>query len=262
MNPLLIVIPFTAGNAPVAERLCDWIFELAYRKQYGHVLLICGEEVHAEMRTKILVAAEVAFQTAEIAVMAMAEPLQPLALSNKLFQFAADYVSKHYRCPWLWLEPEAVPLKPDWQEELSVLYYEQPKRYLGGHLKIGDGLALGRVAVYPQGATSDYARFVDGEMPFWMAAASTVVTRSTKTRLIQQGVFDVEKGLAQIRPESIIYHTDPTGTLIEMLRTENSKSKPRVEIQAEETTAPKRRGRPPKATSEPAPEPSTEPVFT
>lgn len=244
-TPILVVIPFHAGNAPVAERLCDWIFELAGREQRGHVLLVCDAACHAEMRTKILVAAEVAFQTATLAVLTPTEALSPTGLSNKLFQFAAAQVAAHYRCAWLWLEPESVPLHPDWQEDLAQLYASQPKRYLGNHLKLGDGLALHRIAVYSVGALNDYTRFCDGQQPFWMAAIKMVAS-STRTKLIQPGTFDPEKGLEQVRPESLIFHADPSGALIEMLRTK-----------AATENAPKRRGRPPKIQT-----PTAEPVFT
>src|SRR3990167_2911043 len=67
---------------------------------------------------------------------------------NFAWQQTALHVRQHYKQPWLWWEPDAVPLRRDW---LSMIEreYERGRRPLMGHIVAGMGHCNG-VAVYPE----------------------------------------------------------------------------------------------------------------
>ena len=206
MNPL-IVIPFNAADAPLAEKLCDFIYFLSGRKQSGSCLLVAYKNVHEEVQVKVSAAAEVAFSNVELVVAPEISSSAKPDRVNHLFRFAADYISKNYRLPWLWLEPDCVPLKKDWQEQLGAAYESQPKRFLGAYMKTAeDKFFLARVSVYPSDAIMD------------LSSSATIVSRATKTRLTQEIKYNHETDLAKIREDAILLHSDKSGKLINHLR--------------------------------------------
>jgi hypothetical protein len=222
---LLIVIPFTAHDAPLAERLCDWIFEQAGRKPRGHCLLVSAADVHQEMAVKVQIAAEVAFETAEMIVAPEPGSVVLSEIANQLFKFAGDYIIRHYRSPWLLLDPAAVPLRQSWREQLAQAYESQPKRYLGGHLQFEPAvkdqpakLCLARCSVYPANAIGDLAAHCTGSAPFQIAGAQTTLSRSTKSRLVQEWVYDGDP--TKLRPDAVVLNSDKSGRLIEHLRSQ------------------------------------------
>ena len=223
MNTLLIVIPFTADNAPVAERLCDWIFHLSGRTTKGHALLVAAADVHKEMCAKIAIAAEVAFETSELIVAPESRAPSPAVVGNQLFKFAGEYVVRHFQSPWLWLESQCVPLKSNWQEHLLLAYNSQPKRYMGSHLRFSaatpnapEKLCLSPCSVYPSDAIGDLQPYCDTAAPFQIAAAPQILARSTKSRLIQELAYDGDN--AKVRPDACVLNGDKSGALIEHLR--------------------------------------------
>jgi hypothetical protein len=184
---ILIVIPFTAEQAEQAERLCDYIYHLADRNQGKSCLLIPAADVHPEMRLKVRLAAEVAFEQVNL-----------YATKGATIDEAAKYVASNYKSPWLWLEPDCVPLEKGWSFELAQAYDSQPKKFMGAYCKNGDSsMYLARQSVYP--AQIESARTGDIEV------------YSTKCRLIQIGKYD---GMDKIRPDAVLFCSDPTGKLM------------------------------------------------
>ncbi len=218
MNSLLIVIGTCASDAPLAERLLDWIFELHGRQPRGHGFIACAADVHPEMQKKLEIAAQLAFETFTVLQAKGSDRVRNVERMNDLFLFVAGHMAEAYRAPWLWLEPDCVPVREDWLSQLSDVYYGQPKRYVGPHLKIKEATFLSKIAMYPVGAIGDLRKACAETTPFWVGGSSVTLAKSTKTRIIQHGVFVPENGLSQIRPETVLYHSDKTQMMIEFLR--------------------------------------------
>lgn len=204
---LITVLPFCAADAARAERLCDLIYWLS-KSPAGHALLVAASDVHPEMRAKVRLAAEVAFESVDLH-----EPLMT-ATTNKLFGQAMKHARQNYTWPWLWLEPDAVVLRQSWREELLEAYVGQPRRYMGPHIKSGEQVFLSRVAIYPTQGANDLQQFVDGAAPFDRAAGELMVKRSTKSRLIQHALYSDK---TVIREDAVVLHSDKTGALVEQL---------------------------------------------
>jgi len=229
MNNLLIVVPSCADDAPIVERMMDWIYQLSGRQQQGHVLLAYAHDLHAEMRLKLRICAELAFETVsefqanaqwvDAVASGSVAPKTKVEFINNLWQQTARHVAGHFRFPWLWLEPDCVPLTPDWMTKIADGYARQPRKFFGSHMKRkvneAESLFLSRTSVYPVGAFNEYRKYI-GSPPLEWTAAQFSIPRSTKTRLIQQMAYDGE--FSKVRPDAVLLHSDKSGRLIEHLR--------------------------------------------
>lgn len=213
-----------------AERLLDLIAIQNNKQPRGHCLLVAAPDTHAETQTKIKIAAEVAFESVEL----LAVPWPAVAHTSKveavnyLWWSAATHAARCYQWPFLWLEPDCVPLSRVWLESLEASYYRQPKRYLGSILASQDGKtrSLSRVAIYPRGAGGELKEFAAGKVPFEMASASMIVPRAEKTKLLQQLAFAAETDRKLIRDNAVLLHSDKQAVLLSALIDEASKPNP------------------------------------
>lgn len=234
-SPLLIVIPLTVETAPQAERMVDWCFYLNGGKPKGFCLLVAASDVHGEMCTKIAISSEVAFESVELIVAPESQSASSTMLMNHLFKFAGEYIMRHFRCPWLFLEPWCVPLKPDWQEHLMLAYNSQPKRYMGGHLQYAPAegenpakLCLARQSVYPSDAINDIGPHCSMPAPFHFVSAPIILSKSSKSRLVQELHYTGDN--SKIRPDACVLNGDKTGKLIEHLQSTLKPSEVAVRI--------------------------------
>jgi len=232
MNNLLIVCPCSTDDAPIAERLLDWVYQCSGKEAYGHVLLAFAHDVHAEMRLRVRISAELAFESVtEFQATKKwlpnnlpdrGEPKTKTEFINNLWEQTANHIAHHYRWPWLWLEPDCVPLTPDWRIKLADAYANQPKKFFGSHMKrkVGDAehLFLARTAIYHAGAFNELNKFSGGAPPFEWASEAYVIPRSTKSRLFQQLAYEGDP--SKVRPDAVLLHSDKTGKLIEYLRSQ------------------------------------------
>lgn len=236
MTKLLIVIPFNPDNAALAERLCDWMFTLNNQKKLPHVLLVPTPLVHAELVEKVNIAAQVAFAGVDVVIAGRSkESDDETPEIDLMLAKAAEHVFRAYRWPWVWMEPECVPLHADWYSDLCAAYHAQPKRYMGEYMKTGEIKFLAKCSVYPDNALSEFSKLgreaepnaptFPKTAPIEVKLAEQVVPRSSRSRLIQQlkvtDISDFEK----VRPDAAVLCGDPTGSLIETLRSQPRKKK-------------------------------------
>lgn len=216
MKPL-VVLPYYEQNAATAELLLSWVFRLNYKEKRGSILLLADHNVHPEVQWRLRVSAEEFFTHVEQVVQPKTGPGTKTFKINQSIKHAAQYVQNNYRTPWLWLEPDCVPLTHDWLERLELAYNAQPKKYLAGHQIWNDKeTSIARVAVYPHNAFNDLAKMCDTNLPFERYGGQGLVDKSTKTRLIQQ--LPEYTTLEEVRKDAVLIHRDKTGSLIRLLR--------------------------------------------
>ncbi len=222
MKSPLIALMFSAGDAPQAETLLDWIYQLAGKVPHQNpLLLVASSNVHPEMQTKVKLAGEMAFSHVEL-VVANATDIDDVMSANRLFRATAQTVMSHYRSPWLLLEPKSVPLKASWIEHLILAYDSQPKRFMGSRLKFQvrdeEKMCIGKIAVYPNNAATDLSGYCDSIVPFNQLAGDFLVPRATKTLLIQHADINGEEDFGKVRPDAVLLHSDKTGAYLRHLR--------------------------------------------
>jgi hypothetical protein len=157
-----------------------------------------------------------------------------------MFQRAAGHIETCFKpWPWLWCEPDCVPLKAGWLDALGNAACFSPKHYIGPISRqkqegVPD-VVMFATAIYPHNAHTELQKFCDGKKAFDMAFSEYVVPRAQHTPLIQH-VFgapndppkfkDVkleEDGpnvgtLANISKEAVLFHRNKDGSLIDLLR--------------------------------------------
>lgn len=279
MNPqtLLVVIPYHVKDAPLAKKLLEWIGTISPKLAPHCCLMAADAAVPHETKTELGDIAKGIFYFAETAIIPVPAEAEgwPKA-ANAMFRISARHIRECFKLPWLWLEPDAVPLKASWLDELAVHYARCPKRYMGALIHSNQPplppIHLAGCAIYPNDAFDALAAFTMEAVPWDIADAPYVVPRAFHTDLIHHHygemtlppTFKAEKApgdpvntctLDFVRPGACIFHRVKDGTLIDVLRqSRNSASTTPVAETVTASEAPKRGpGRPRK---EQAPNPA------
>lgn len=208
---MIVVIPFNAADQARAERLADCVFWLGGQKPLGYCLIAAGSDVHAEFKRKVTIAAQVAFSSAELLELTPVAGTKTQQI-NSVFSQVSKYVQECYREPWLYLEADAVPLKPTWLTDLFTAYHNQPKRYFGRHMAGKADRFMSRMGIYPHDAHNDMVGPCASPNPFERTAQ--ILPRTTNS-----GLFHMEKwkdGLV-LPPTALLLNGDRSGQLIEQL---------------------------------------------
>lgn len=231
---MIIALMFSAGDAPRAESLLDWIFQLNGKQPHENpLLLVAASNVHAEMQTKVKIAGELAFKYVELVVANNTDSEKVMSF-NRLWRATAQTVKDRYHVPWLLLEPDCVPIKQGWIEHLELAYHSQPKRYFGRRLKFQardeEKMCIGKIAIYPNDAANDLTGYCDSIVSFNQLAGDIIVPRATITGLIQQIDIRGEEDFSKVRPDAVLLHSDKTGALIRHLQSQPVAAPPVVEL--------------------------------
>jgi hypothetical protein len=157
-------MPMHAGDVDRAEVLLRWIAELAgYKPNFAewrgleeHSLLIAADSALPQERVKAMLAiVREGFHSVRAMIVNTGAVGWPLA-ANLMWKAAARQIQEAYRLPWLWLEPDAVPLREDWLDRIGEAYRRCPRPFMGHVLdaeRAIEGLPnryLAGTAVYPQ----------------------------------------------------------------------------------------------------------------
>jgi hypothetical protein len=258
---ILICIPCHREDVQRAELLLDLIYQLDRRETKGSCLLIFAPEVHEESKTKLKVAAELAFESVDVHEVKQLITVgkEKGAAVHAMFMQAANFIAPTYRFPWLWLEPDCMPLVPNWREKLADTYDRQPKRYLGRRLQADGNIFMSRIGIYPVNVLND----VELANLSQVAYHASIVSKATNSPLFQEAQIQAAAEVNKIRPDAVLLHSDKSGVLADWVR---GKAAPQPDvnipfhpngydqlaatevINSESTIVnpPKRRGRPPK----------------
>lgn len=250
---MLVVIPTHTKDREQAVRLANWIAELGTVEKH-QVLLVLGAGTPAAGIAEPLKAAFRHF-----AMMPLRDPDPPPSNiegsiahapgANLMFRRAAKEIQaqgdalrqqaiahnqKNPRNrkpiptpePWLWLEPDAIPLCPGWLDKIEAEYKEAKRPFMGARvLLVGAPEHMSGVAVYPWNAASIDTLVCCELAPFDVNSAKDVLPRMHETKLIQhewhpsQKWEDANELHVRLRPEAVIYHqAKKNGQLIDLLR--------------------------------------------
>lgn len=261
MKPLIAVIPYHAKDLESARNLLTWIKELGGCP--GHSCILAADAtVPKEKRQEIKALARQSFENADTIPLAI--PERGYA-PNHMFMLTAQQIMFSYKLPWLWLEPDAVPIRSGWLSTLSEEYAGSPKRLLGGLVESNQpglpAVHLTGVSIYPCDVFplfDGFASIKSANVAWDMEAASATVPRAKNSQYMQHfwgtrelaPTFVKETAAGQppnaltlefIKADVVLFHRNKDGTLIELLREQL-----KHETIAPVSETPKRRGRPPK----------------
>ena len=226
---LLIVIPFHADNAAQTEKLLDFMYRQG-RRASGHILLAASADVHAEMRKRIKISAELCFAGVhELDLRPLTDPQSTkVAQVNNAFRQAAQYIADTFTWPFFWMEPDCVPLNNIAIGKLGIEYFSQPKAFLGTQMRVvstekEEKFFMARNGVYPNDAFKDIFVADLPRGPFEIFAGEVVNSRLTSTKMIQQIVINTENDLIRVRSDALFVHGDKNGHFMRSLEAKSGK---------------------------------------
>jgi hypothetical protein len=242
MTPLIVVLPYHNGDVDLARLLLEHIERLSRKQNFMYsILLVADSGVDPAKNEEMMGLARRCFWTGASIRLTITSTGWPKA-ANQMFEYAAKHIRSSYRAAFLWLEPDCVPLTPDWLDKIADAYERCPQKFMGPLVENKDQPGLPAVhlsgcSVYPNDAFDIMADHCKGEAAFDIASADVVVKlgRARDTKLIAHmwGLRDLPPTFVSERtPESpknamtldqipngaVLWHRCKDGTLFSVLR--------------------------------------------
>lgn len=193
---LLCVIPFHQGDVILAADLLNWIRELNSGKDHS-CLLVADGKTGLKAVDSIVSLAHRAFDRATIMFTKDCIGGWPIA-ANKMFKQTAEYIAKREHQPFLWCEPDCVPLRSSWLSDIAIEYAKCDKPFMGALISCDkQGLPSTHMngnGVYPHDTITRLSSKLDLETAFDISCAELIVPNAHRTSLIHH--FWGRKGLA------------------------------------------------------------------
>lgn len=241
MNPLLLVLPYCQKDAELLSKNLNWMGELLPDYRPHSCLLVADHQIPHDEKQRLQQLARPMFAHTETMIVRIKSDDQhwPIA-ANIMFASAARQIAETYKLPWFWCEPDAVPLRANWLNELAREYSVCAKRFMGALIpSTGQPnvppVHLAGCAVYDTNAYIGLKPFTETPRAFDIAAAPYTVPRAISSPLMQhfwgkpglsptfrtiKGSEDPENTIpfGWLRPDACIMHRCKDGSLIDLLR--------------------------------------------
>jgi FkbM family methyltransferase len=231
---MIIVYPFSIMDQDLALKNARWMNELGGCK--GHeVLMIYDRRCNPGVVKNILAELSKAFdkvypyeETSEINGWPEG--------ANCFFRIAACRLeTKPDTRYFMWMEPDAIPLRRDWLDEIEKAYLDAGKPFMGDRVQVENiPLHMSGIGIYPLPLHA-YAgeAYRAAEIAFDMAGKDQIVPKAHFTELIEHAwkhpKFTMQSELeTQISPLAILFHSSKDGSLIDLLQGKKGKEKPSI----------------------------------
>lgn len=239
MNTILVVIPCHTADIGSAQQTIEWIRGLNGTAKRGHCLLVVDAATPKPNIESLKASAKDTFESWD-AIGIAAGIKKGVDASNFMFLHTAKTIQERYRTPWLWLEPDCIPIRPTWLDELEAEYARSPKLYMGAFVHSTDPMLpkthVAGCAVYPNKAFDQLKNFCGKERAWDIEAAASMVPAAQETSLIQhfwgpaKDIFPVfvdtrypdspenHVTVDFVKRESALFHRSKDGSLIRLLK--------------------------------------------
>lgn len=231
---MLVVFPTFSGDLSHLLDLLNWIEHLGPCKAHKALIVAdAGLGYQACLSAKSI--CDRVFESCHIICTAKPVSGWPKG-ANHLFARAAIDIWKFRKEPWLWLEPDAIPLRAGWLDEIADSYTMCCKPYMGHIYNCSQSgfppRLMSAIAVYPPNAAIDIPLLPDSPRAFDVEAASVMVEKGFNTSLIYHKWGERNNpptfretsvpgtavhSLADIPPEAVIFHRCKDGSLYRLL---------------------------------------------
>ncbi len=231
---MIVVIPFCTADAQQAHQLLEFIHQLGGCREHN-ALLVADAAVDWAKCLDMLEAANAAFRSVDF--ICTKSPVTGWPQGANALWLAAAKHCREKEVNFLWLEPDAVPLKRGWL--VSIDKMRVGNAFFGHIYKFPEKamVVMSGIAVYPFSAIDTLGPIIEAnpDVAFDVSTADEVTPRAGHTTLIHH--FYGEKDLAptfvesktpesprnaftldQIPGEAVIFHRNKDGTLLELLR--------------------------------------------
>lgn len=225
---MMLALSFHAGDRACAEQWFAWVAELG--GMGSHRLFVMPAKGVA-MPPCPLPHTVVQDHYGIVTNWSGNEAMRDASGANSMVRQFAFYFQQQQLGAWMFIEPDAIPLRPGWHDEIATEYAGCGKAFMGakingvtgqypdhatGNMVLPQNAALVEKLMVPTRAPNGY------EVAFDVAAAPMVLSNFHNTTRIQQifrgEPFRSQADLGRIRPEACIFHNDKSGSLIAQLR--------------------------------------------
>lgn len=223
---MIVVLPLSHRDQDQAERVLSWTLTLdSYLR--NHTLVLLGSTLSDKAKQDQL-AAQAKSTFGYVASIRQRTPEErPWPISpNAMFRVATNFVAQTYRKPFLWLEPDAIPLKPGWLNTLEMEYSRCGKDFMGAIWgpNANTNRHMNGNGIYPAGFVYDGPDTI----PFDVWLGERVINRVYSTPLIHHEWGNIQtntpwqfpdaESLKRIRKEAVVFHRCKDGALITRLQ--------------------------------------------
>lgn len=229
---MIVALATHSGDLEQAAHLLEWVGNLGGCPRHD-ILLVLDAAVDWADAVDILDTANRVFRNATIVHTDQSVTGWP-AGANALWKQAAG-VCKVYNQQWLWLEPDCVPLCPNWIDKIQA----EHRGGFTGHIYDckQPGLPqrlMSAIAVYPSNAFDLIAPLLTPTVAWDVAGASVMVSQGRHTNAIQHfwgqpdlpPTFVADKKdapvnaftLEKLHPDAVLFHRCKDLSLVNLLR--------------------------------------------
>lgn len=230
---MLVVFPTHDGDCHLLEELLLWIEKLD-PKLHHDALLVFDRDTSYEAASRCHAIAYRIFRKVTVTATRQSVRGWPHGC-NSLFFHAAKHVYDNWRVPFLLMEPDAIPLRSGWLDEISIAYLESGMEHIGSIENVTNAGLPPRV----MSGVAVYGPDVGTIPPLCVRAWNTdladlLVPKAAHTNLIHDffgqkdmpPIFVEERRegdaanvvtLDFVRRDAVIFHRDKTHALMPLL---------------------------------------------
>lgn len=227
-----VVFPFCAKDGTMALKLMKWIVEITPTND--HLLVISHDfQTPPSIVEAIQNTAKGTFRA--IKSLCYNPPQADQWPPTVAFKAAATYMEK-VGTPWLWMEYDAIPLKPHWLDALQGVYWDSGKAFAGPVVQ--DMGHCNGTAIYPANTPKRIPRAFNLMRTAWdITMKGEMIFDCKDLQPLYQHAWSVDNGklhqyaggpapsfppgsplLKQIHKDAVIFHRCKDLSLIERLR--------------------------------------------
>ena len=156
--------------------------------------------------------------------------------ANYFFRLCAGWLQNTPGCRyWFWMEPDAVPLREGWLDDIEAEFLKAGKPFMGDRVEAKiEGkevpLHMSGVGVYPNPLYEFAGEAYRAHDEAWdMAGREQIVRQAHFTKLIchawKHPTFtNLDELETQIRPEAVLFHSSKDGSLITLLQQQRGRN--------------------------------------
>jgi hypothetical protein len=218
---MIVAISYHDGDLPLMRRWADHVCKLGLYKNHKLVLIpIRKVNTDLVLRPLMNCFGEVIIEPCDHAYGGWPQSC------NMAFESMAWLASTKLKQPFLWMEPDAIPLQPNWIDSIELAYNQAGRPFMGSLVEIAGIMPNGvnhmsGVAVYHWDLHRLAPSIFNNEKTAWdIASASNVIHQMHDTKLIQHDWVPTAKWRRDVvtpdlvNPFAVIYHPDKLGVLM------------------------------------------------
>ena len=224
---MILVIAFCQKDKATTVRLANWLAELGGTSKHD-LLLAFHEDTTPDPIHEIL---KPHFNHVGGFKISDPETTYP-AIANIMWHECVKTVADQFNVPWFWMEPDAVPLVPEWLDKIEDEYLAAKKPFMLDRVVTPTRSHNSGVGVYP-GLVRNYTiRLWElSNIPWDVFLAEEFTPFAHHTGLIHDKfyrvwedpnsgppVFPDAESLSIIEPDAVLFHRNKDGSLIDRLR--------------------------------------------